>query len=172
MRIVAHLLPEHAIVSDESLTAGFPHYPLLEVAAPHDHLNLSGGAIGGGIPLAIGAAIACPDRKIVNLQGDGSAMYTLQGLWTQARERLDVTTVIFANRSYKVLLEELQGVGAGEAGRKALSMLDLHDPTLDWVQLAQGMGVEAVRVSNTRTFAAAFGAAIGGRGPHLIEALV
>ncbi|MGL4960774.1 MAG: acetolactate synthase large subunit [Inquilinus sp.] len=172
MRIVAHLLPEHAIVSDESLTAGFPYYPLLEAAAPHDHLNLSGGAIGGGIPLAIGAAIACPDRKVVNLQGDGSAMYTLQGLWTQARERLDVTTVIFANRSYKVLLEELQGVGAGEAGQKALSMLDLHDPTLDWVQLAQGMGVEAVRVSNTRTFAAAFGAAIAGRGPHLIEALV
>src|SRR5262249_40701458 len=113
MRIVAKLMPEQAIVSDESLTAGFPHYPLLHAAAPHDHLNRSGGSIGGGIPLAIGAAIACPDRKVINLQGDGSAMYTLQGLWTQARERLDVTTVIFANRAYKVLLEELQGVGAG-----------------------------------------------------------
>jgi acetolactate synthase-1/2/3 large subunit len=172
MQIVANRMPEHAIVSDESLTAGFPHYPLLEAAAPHDHLNLSGGSIGGGIPLAIGAAIACPDRKVINLQGDGSAMYTLQGLWTQARERLDVVTVIFANRSYKVLLEELQGVGAGEAGHKAFSMLDLHDPTLDWVRLARGMGVEAVRVSTARAFAVAFSAAVARRGPWLIEAAV
>jgi acetolactate synthase-1/2/3 large subunit len=172
MRIVAHLLPENAIISDESLTAGFPHYGLLEPAAPHDHLNLSGGAIGGGIPLATGAAIACPDRKVINLQGDGSAMYTLQALWTQAREKLDVVTVVFANRSYKVLLDELRIVGAGEPRPKASSVLDLHDPSLDWVQLAEGMGVEAVRVTDTRAFADVFRSAVTSHGPRLIEAIV
>lgn len=171
MRIVGRLLPEQAIVSDEVLTGGFPNYPLLETSAPCDYLQLTGGAIGDGIPLATGAAVACPGRRVVSLQGDGSAMYTLQALWTQAREKLDITTVIYANRSYAVLREELDKVGARE-GAKAFSVLDLHDPSLDWVHLARGMGVEAVRVETCRGFADAFRAAVGARGPFLIEAIV
>ncbi|MDR3438402.1 acetolactate synthase large subunit [Telmatospirillum sp.] len=172
MRVVAHCLPEGAIISDESLTAGFACYPRFDLAAPHDYLQLSGGAIGGGLPLATGAAIACPGRKVISLEGDGSAMYTLQALWTQARERTDTITVIFANRSYKVLNEELKGVGAGEAGPKVLSMLDLHDPALNWVKLAEGMGVEARRVDRVRDLTDALRSAINGHGPHLIEAVV
>ncbi|WP_307437319.1 acetolactate synthase large subunit [Labrys monachus] len=172
MRLVGRYLPDNAIVSDESITAGFPHYPLLETAAPHDCLQLAGGAIGDGMPVATGAAVACPDRKVVSLQADGSAMYTLQALWTQARERLDVTTVIYANRAYKVLLDELRFVGADRAGSNAFPMLDLHDPVLDWVKLAEGMGVEAVRVDDTRGLDAALKSAMGQRGPRLIEALV
>ncbi len=172
LRTVAHLLPEGAIVSDETISAGFPHYALFDGARPHDWLQLAGGAIGDGMPVATGAAIACPGRKVVNLQADGSAMYTLQSLWTQAREKLDVTTVIFANRAYQVLVEELKGVGAGTAGSKAFSMLDLNNPALDWVQLAGGMGVEAVRVSDSAGFADAFAAAMKRPGPFLIEALI
>lgn len=172
LRTVAHLLPEGAIVSDETISAGFPHYALFDGARPHDWLQLAGGAIGDGMPVATGAAIACPGRKVVNLQADGSAMYTLQSLWTQARERLDVTTVIFANRAYQVLVEELKGVGAGTAGSKAFSMLDLNNPALDWVQLAGGMGVEAVRVRDTTSFADAFAMAMKRPGPFLIEAVI
>jgi acetolactate synthase-1/2/3 large subunit len=172
MRIVGHYLPENAIISDESLTNGFGPYTLLDTAAPHDHLQLTGGSIGQGIPLATGAAVACPDRKVVNLQGDGSAMYTLQALWTQARENLDVVTVIYANRSYKVLAEELAIVGAGTAGPKAFSMLDLHGPELDWVRLAEGMGVEAVSVDDTAGLEKAMRLAVEHRGPRLIEAVI
>jgi acetolactate synthase-1/2/3 large subunit len=172
MRIVGHYLPENAIISDESISAGLAPYPLLETAAPHDHLQCTGGAIGHGSPMAIGAAIACPGRKIVSLEGDGSAMYTLQALWTQAREKLDVTTIIYANRSYKILNEELRSVGAGAAGPKALSMLDLHDPVLDWVKLAEGMGVEAMRVDDARNLKDAFRSAMRGHDPRLIEVLI
>ncbi|MFL5253657.1 MAG: acetolactate synthase large subunit [Rhodopila sp.] len=171
MRIVGRYMPEQAIISDESLTAGFPHYGLLDTAAPCDYLQLTGGSIGDGIPVATGAAVACPDRKVISLQGDGSALYTLQALWTQAREKLDVTTVIYANRAYAVLHEELKTVGAQE-GAKAFSMLDLHNPTLDWVHLARGMGVEAVRVDSCRDFGAAFRSAMAGKSPVLIEAIV
>jgi acetolactate synthase-1/2/3 large subunit len=172
MRIVGHYLPDGAIVTDEILTAGFAHYPLLETAAPHDYLNLTGGAIGNMLPVATGAAIACPGRKVISLQGDGSAMYTLQALWTQAREKLDVTTIIYANRSYGVLNQELQRVGASQAGPKAMSMLDLHDPSLDWVKLAEGMGVEAMRTDSARRLSDALQSAIAGSGPRLIEALL
>ena len=170
MRIVGRFMPDHAIISDESLTAGFPHYGLLDTAAPCDYLQVAGGSIGDGIPLATGAAVACPDRKVISLQGDGSAMYTLQALWTQAREGLDVTTVIYANRSYAVLHEELEKVGADE-GAKAFSMLDLHNPSLDWVHLARGMGVEAVQVDTCQGFSTAFKSAIKRKGPFLIEAI-
>jgi acetolactate synthase-1/2/3 large subunit len=172
MQIIAHYLPENAIVSDEGVTASLPYYGMLQTTAPHDHLNLTGGSIGGGLPVATGAAIACPDRKVFALEGDGSAMYTLQALWTQAREKLDVTTILYANRSYKVLVEELKIVGAGQTGTKALSMLDLHDPTLNWVKLAEGMGVEAVRVEDTRSLADVLQSAVIGHGPRLIEAVV
>ena len=171
LRIVGQLMPENAIIVDESLTAVFPYYDLLDTAAPCDYLQLTGGSIGDGIPLATGAAVACPDRKVVTLQGDGSAMYTLQALWTQAREKLDVTTIIYANGSYAILRQELEKVGAAE-GDKAFAMLDLHNPTLDWVHLAQGMGVEAVRVDTCRGFEAAVRSAMKARGPRLIEALV
>jgi len=127
-QIIAHYLPAGAVISDEGATAGSGVHRFADGIEPHDHLTLAGGAIGQGIPLATGAAVASPDRKVVCLHGDGGAMYTLQALWTQAREALDVTTVIFANRSYAILNIELARVGAGNAGPKAFSMLDLHNP--------------------------------------------
>jgi acetolactate synthase I/II/III large subunit len=132
-QVIAHYLPEGAIISDEGATAGGGVHRFAANIEPHDHLALTGGAIGQGIPVATGAAVACPDRKVVCLHGDGGAMYTLQALWTQAREGLDVTTVFFANRSYAILNIELARVGAGDPGPKAFSMLDLHNPELDWV---------------------------------------
>ncbi|WP_322047548.1 acetolactate synthase large subunit [Paraburkholderia sp. J67] len=171
MRSVAKHLPEHAIIAEEaSLAMGY--YGLAEGAAPHDLLTLTGGAIGSMMPVSIGAGIACPDRKVVNLQGDGSAMYTVQALWTQARENIDVVTVIYANRSYKILANELKRVGARTDGAHAASMFDLHNPSLDWVSLAQGMGVEAMRVETARDFDAVFAQAMKRRGPMLIEALI
>jgi acetolactate synthase-1/2/3 large subunit len=170
-RIITRLLPENAIVSDEAATSrgGLISLPF---AAPHDHLALTGGSIGSMIPVATGAAVACPERKVVSVQGDGGAMYTLQALWTQAREKLDVTTVIFANRSYAILLGELMRVGASGDGAKAQSTLDLHDPTLDWVKLAEGLGVEAARAESTERFAGLFADAMRGHGPRLIEAVI
>jgi acetolactate synthase I/II/III large subunit len=171
-QVVGHYLPENAIISEEAGTAVLGVAFFTANAAPHDYLSLTGGSIGQGLPLATGAAVACPDRKVLCLEGDGSAMYTLQALWTLARERLDVTTIIFANRSYVILNVELKRVGAVERGPKALSVLDLHNPVLDWVRLAQGMGVEASRASTAEEFAAQFSAAMAGRGPRLIEAVI
>ncbi len=171
-QVIAHYLPEGAIISDEGGTAGGYVHRFAATIAPHDHLALTGGSIGQGIPLGTGAAVACPDRKVVCLQGDGGAMYTLQALWTQVREKLDVTTVIFANNSYAILNVELARVGAGNAGPKAISMLDLHDPVLDWVKLASGMGVEASRATSVAEFSAQFASAMTQRGPRLIEAVV
>ncbi|HQZ33051.1 MAG TPA: acetolactate synthase large subunit [Ilumatobacteraceae bacterium] len=169
--IVARLLPEGAIVSDEAATSGLGAALALATAVPHDCLSLTGGAIGQGLPLAAGAAVASPDRKVVCLHGDGGAMYTVQALWTMARERLDVTTVIFANRSYGILNIELQRVGA-ESGPKALSMLDIGNPNLDWVSLAAGMGVEAVRADTVDGFRDAFASAMSHHGPRLIEVVL
>jgi acetolactate synthase-1/2/3 large subunit len=166
------LLPENAIVCDESVTTGRGFFPLTRGAAPHDWLQNMGGAIGIGIPLATGAAVACPDRKVVNLQADGSGMYTLQSLWTQAREQLDVLTVIWANRSYAILRHELTNVGARNPGRKALDMLSLANPELDWVSMAKGMGVEGVRVETIDDFAKAFRGGCSRRGPYLIEVMI
>jgi acetolactate synthase I/II/III large subunit len=171
MRIISRFMPEHAIISDESITSGAPYYALLDTAAPCDYLQVPGGSIGGGIPLATGAAVACPDRKVISLEGDGSAMYTLQALWTLAREKLDVTTVIYANHSYGILQDELKNVGAAE-GAKALSLLELRSPSLEWVHLARGMGVDAVQVDTRRGFSAAFKSAMDVKGPFLIEAIV
>jgi len=166
---LAALMPEQAIVCDESITSGRNLFPASEGAPPHDWLQLTGGAIGMGMPLAVGAAVACPDRQVINLQADGSGMYTLQALWTQARERLNVVTVIWANRTYKILHGELINVGAGPAGERARAMLDLEDPSLDWVSLAKGMGVEGVRVTTMEEFARAFQGALTHNGPFLIE---
>ncbi|HWD29653.1 MAG TPA: acetolactate synthase large subunit [Rhizomicrobium sp.] len=171
-QVIAKHLPEGAIISDEGATSGAGTQIATATAAPHDHLALTGGAIGQGLPLATGAAVAAPQSKVVCIHGDGGAMYTLQALWTQAREKLDVTTVIFANRSYAILNIELARVGAGNPGPKALSMLDLHKPDLDWVQLAQGMGVEATRATTIAAFESQFSDAMRGKGPRLIEAVL
>jgi len=169
---IGHYLPENAIIADEAATAGIGAAVYTAAAAPHDHLALTGGAIGMGVPLATGAAVACPDRKVVCLQGDGGAMYTLQALWTQAREKLDVVTVIFANRAYAILNIELMRVGAENPGPKALSLFDLRNPELNWMQLAAGMGVEASRAATAEEFSAQFASAMKGRGPRLIEAVL
>jgi acetolactate synthase-1/2/3 large subunit len=169
---IARLLPEGAIISDEGATCGVGTAIATATAPPHDYLSLTGGSIGQGLPVAAGAAIAAPGRKVVCIHGDGGAMYTLQTLWTQAREKLDVTTVIFANRSYAILNIELARVGALNAGPKALSMLDLHNPELDWVSLARGMGVEAGRATDIESFRAQFADAMAQRGPRLIEAVL
>ena len=172
MQVIAHYLPEDAIVADEAITSGLPYFHYTATAAPHDYLNVTGGAIGCMMPVATGAAVACPERKVVSLEGDGSAMYTLQALWTQARERLDVTTVIYANRSYAILNLESARVGVANPGLRAQSLFDLHDPTLDWVKLAEGMGVEAARAETTERFADLFASAMKTRGPRLIEAVI
>ena len=169
---LAHLMPANAIVCDESVTSGRDFFRTTHGAEPHDFLQLTGGAIGDGIPMATGAAVACPDRKVIGLQADGSGMYTLQGLWTQARERLDVVTIVFANRLYKILHGELKNVGAGTAGENARRMLDLDDPALDWVRLANGMGVEAARADTCEAFHDLLRAALSRKGPFLIEAVL
>ncbi len=171
-QIIANLTPAGAIISDDSVTARYPLLQALGAARPSTHLPLTGGSIGQGLPLAVGAAIAAPDRKILCTHGDGAAAYTMQALWTIAREKLDVTTVIFANHSYAVLNIELQRVGIGAAGARALSMLDLHNPELDWVQIASGLGVEASRATTCEAFASQYSSAMKSPGPRLIEAAV
>jgi acetolactate synthase-1/2/3 large subunit len=167
--ILCNLLPDQAIVADESITTGRGFFKDTHSAAPHDWLSLTGGAIGEGLPLAVGAAIACPDRKVVALQADGAGMFSLQAIWTIAREQLDVTICIWANRAYAILKGELVGVGVENAGKKAQDMLSLSDPPLDWVKLAAGMGVEGARVTSAEGFAEVFGGAVRRKGPFLIE---
>jgi acetolactate synthase-1/2/3 large subunit len=135
-------------------------------------LALTGGAIGIGMPLAIGAAVARPDRKVLALSGDGSAMYTVQSLWTMARERLDVTVVVFANHSYRILNIEMGRTGAGNPGPSASKLLDLGDPKIDWVSVARGLGVDAVRCETAEQFEAAFARAMSEPGPKFIEAAI
>ncbi|WP_103332056.1 acetolactate synthase large subunit [Pseudotabrizicola formosa] len=169
---LAGAMPDNAIICDESVTSGRDFFRSTYGAAPHDFLQLTGGAIGMGIPLATGAAVACPDRKVIGLQADGSGMYTVQGLWTQARERLDVLTIIFANRRYQILHGELLNVGAGPAGETARRMLDLEDPALDWVMMARSMGVEAARAESAEGFRDVLHSALARKGPFLIEAVI
>ena len=154
------------------LTTGRETYPLTAGALPHDTLQNMGGSIGFGTPVATGAAVACPDRKVICLEGDGSAMYTLQALWTQAREGLDVTTIVFANRAYQILKGEFAGVGAGVPGAKARDMLEIDRPALDFIALARGMGVAATRVGDTGEFCTALAGAVASEGPHLIEVVL
>ncbi|MEM6705963.1 MAG: acetolactate synthase large subunit [Acidobacteriota bacterium] len=169
---VGHLLPEHAIVVDEGGMSGAGSYFGSLGAPPHDWLILTGGSIGYGMPSAVGAAVACPDRRVVNLQADGSAMYTVQSLWTQAREGLDVTTVIFSNRKYAILQIEFDRVGAHAPGPKAMSMLDLSNPDLDWVQIAGGMGVPGTRATTAEEFNDALARSLQEPGPSMIEAVI
>ncbi|MGB5625773.1 MAG: thiamine pyrophosphate-dependent enzyme, partial [Woeseiaceae bacterium] len=170
--ILASLIPEDAIISDEAATAGLAIFPLTAGAARHDWLMLTGGSIGQGLPLAAGAAVACPERKVIALQADGSAMYTVQALWTMARENLDVTSVIINNGSYAILSIELARVGVTSPGPKALSLLDLTRPTIDWVSISEGMGVPAARADTVEGFRAALQEALAVKGPRLVEAIV
>ncbi len=170
--VVGALLPERAIVVDEALTSGGKLGEATAGAPPHDWLTLTGGAIGQGLPTAAGAAVACPDRPVVGVQADGSAMYTISALWTYAREQLDVTTVLCNNGAYAILDGELQRVGAAEGGQRARDLLDLGRPDLDFVALATGMGVPASRVTTADELATQLGRALAEPGPHLIDAVL
>lgn len=169
---LAIALPDQAIVADEANTCGMALFPLTERAAPHDWLALTGGAIGIGLPLALGAAIACPDRKVVALEADGSAMYTVQALWTMAREQTDVTVVLLNNRSYAILAVEMARVGGKRPTPKTLSLFDLSRPDIDWVAISEGMGVPATRATTAGEFHEQFAAAMKATGPRLIDAVV
>lgn len=169
---LAALLPEGAILSDESVTSGRSAHQWMSTAPRHEWMHITGGSIGQGLPAATGAAAACPDRRVFAMESDGSAMYTLQALWTQAREQMDVTTILFSNRSYAILQGELRNLAGNGSGPKAGAMLALDNPTIDWVQLAQGMGVPGCRVTTAEEYRAALTAGIDEAGPRLIEVVV
>ena len=168
----AHYLPANAIVVDEGATAGGLCGPLSEAAEKHDWLGLTGGSIGYGLPAAIGAAVACPDRKVICVHGDGGAMYTIQSLWTMIREQLDICVIILANRKYQILQIELSRVGAESVNEKTLEMMDLSNPDIDFVKIAEGMGMQAVRAETAEQFNEAYSKAMATKGPCLIEAIM
>lgn len=167
--VVGAVLPENAIVIDESMTSGRGLMASTKGVPPHEWLGNTGGSIGIALPLAVGAAVACPERKVLCLTADGSAMYTAQALWTMAREGLKVTTVVFANRDYAVLKREFSYLGAGSPGPRAASMFEIGRPDLDWTLLAKGMGVPATRVTSLEAFGKALRAGLESQGPTLIE---
>ena len=169
---LALVMPDNTIVCDESVSLGGPIVAATRTAPPHSWLPLTGGSIGLGLPLSVGVAVACPDRRVVALQADGSGMYTVQALWTQARERLDVTTIVLSNRAYAILRQEFSNVGIGNPGPKALGMTSLGDPDIDWVALAAGMGVAGARAESAEQFHALLGDAFARPGPYLIEAVL
>jgi acetolactate synthase-1/2/3 large subunit len=171
-RSVAALMPEGSVVVDEAVTYGRGFFPHTHAAPPHDWLQNCGGAIGYGPPVATGAAVAIgSSRRVVALQADGSAMYTPQALWTQARERLNVTTVLLSNRKYQILLGEYRNVGANP-GRTAMDMMDLGNPDIGWVQLANGMGVEAAQADSLDRLNDLMAQSFARPGPFLIELLI
>ncbi len=167
--VLGQMIPENAIVVDESITTGRAFGPATAGAAPHTWLNNCGGSIGYSLPAAVGAAVACPDRPVLALTGDGSAMYTVQAIWTMAREALNITMVIFANRSYQILRGELTNVGVGNAGPRAIDMLSLDRPAINWVDMARSMGAEASAVSTAEALSEALAAGFATPGPVLIE---
>ena len=171
-RIIAVLLPEGSIVSDEMVSSAEAVSRRLASAARHDHLPVTGGSIGQGLPVALGAALACPLRKVVALEADGSGLYTPQALWTMAREQLDVVIVIFANRRYAILEIELLRTGATEMGPVAAGVIGIGNPDPDWVKLGEGLGVPAYRAATAGEFRRHFAAAMAERGPRLIEAVI
>ncbi|MDG1012761.1 MAG: acetolactate synthase large subunit [Luminiphilus sp.] len=171
-KVIANHLPEHAIVSDEGATNGMGAFAYTGYSAPHEWLMLTGGAIGQGLPLALGAAVACPDQKVIALQADGGAMYTVQSLWTMVRENLDVTVVLLNNSSYAILNIEMERVGVTNPTEKARSLLDLSNPTIDWVKIARGMGMAAQRVETVADFDREFADSMQQQGPRLIEVIL
>ena len=170
--IIAHLQPENCIVMDEALTVGEPYFEASKNAPRFTHLRLTGGAIGQGPAAATGAAVACPSRKVINYQSDGCGAYTVQALWTQARENLDVVTIIASNRSYNILKVELAHAGATELGRATRSMMSLDDPHLDWVKIGEGFGVPSVAIDTADALARELEKALTRKGPRLIEAIM
>ncbi|MCX7564727.1 acetolactate synthase large subunit [Sulfitobacter sp. F26169L] len=170
--VIARAIPENAIVVDEAITTGRAFSPATKCAPKHTWLNNCGGSIGYALPAAIGAAIACPERKVMCLTGDGSAMYTVQALWTMAREELDITILVFANRSYRILRGELANVGVQNPGPRAIDMLSLDRPALDWVEMARSMGVEAQRVDDCAALEQALDDGLKSGGPNLIEVML
>ncbi|MES1260590.1 MAG: acetolactate synthase large subunit [Acidobacteriota bacterium] len=169
---VAALLPDNALIAEEMVSSSGTILGHLKAAAPHEFMPVAGGSIGQGLPVAVGAAIGCPDRKVVALEADGSAMYTLQALWTMAREKLDVTVVILANRRYRILDIEMRRTGAEGFGALSNAMIDIGRPDLDFVKLAEAMGVEATRATTARAFTEQFRDAVKEHGPRLIEAAI
>jgi acetolactate synthase I/II/III large subunit len=169
---IAALMPENCIVVDEAVSSSRHVVAATMGARQHDWLNITGGSIGWGLAAAVGAAVACPDRKVIAIEGDGSAMYGIQALWTMARENLDVTTVIFSNRGYRILHAELDNLGVEIAGLNSARLFDIAEPCLDFVALARGHGVEGLKASTTEEFAKAFGHAMKRKGPILIEAII
>ena len=170
--VIAALQPEGCVVVEEGLTATTQYHSFLSGVKRHSYMTITGGAIGQGMPCALGAAIACPDRKVVNIQADGSAMYTLQALWSQARECVDVVTIICSNRKYNIVEAEYRRAGCGEPGPKAGSLVSLGDPTIDWVGLSRSVGVPAISVDSAESLAQELERALGERGPCLIEAVL
>ena len=166
-------MPDNAILVDEAATNGPPIFAATKGARAHDYLApVNGGAIGGGLPLALGAAIACPDRRVVHLQADGSGMYTVQALWSMAREKTDIVIIVLKNDAYAILGLEMARVREKELNARMNSMLDLNNPTLDWVNISTGLGVPATRAGTAEEFHRQFEAALGAKGPHLIECQV
>src|SRR5580698_5737790 len=165
-------MPEGAIVVDESVTTGRGFFPFSAGAPPHDWLNNMGGSIGFGGPVAVGAAVACPDRKVICMIGDGSAMYTIQSLWTMARENLDVCVMIFSNRSYNILYSQLADVGAANPGPRAIDMLTLDRPTLQFTDLAKGMGVPGGKAHDLEELTKQLTYAMSQKGPYLIDVIM
>lgn len=165
-------IPENAIVMDEGATSALPAYPMTQAAAKHDWLTLTGGSIGQGLPAAMGAAVACPDRKIICLEGDGSAMYTVQALWSIANQNQDMCVVMYVNHSYRILNVEMQRVGVEDPSPAAAEMLELENPKLDWKKLAEGMGVPTTVAKTTEEFEQQFKEAMQTKGPRLIAAMV
>ena len=168
---IAAALPENAILVDESLTTGRESFGLTAGAAPHDQIQNMGGSIGFSTPVSTGAALACPDRRVVCMVGDGSAMYTIQSLWTQAREGLNVTTIVFANNSYQILKTEYANMGIGTPGPRGLSMMEIDKPRIDWVSIGKGMGCPSVRVQDTGAFFKAMQDSFAAQGPMLIRSV-
>ena len=171
-QIISELLPENSIISDEGITCSASLYAQTETAAPHDWLCLTGGSIGQGLPLGFGAAIACPDRKVITFQADGSAMYTVQTLWSMARENTDITVILLNNSSYAILNIELDRLKTGPRNDKTLSMLNIDNPMIDWVEISKGLGVEASRSTNVKEFREQFHNAMKQKGPRLIEVII
>jgi acetolactate synthase-1/2/3 large subunit len=169
---LAALLPEDVLISDDGVTSGLPIYQVMAAGPRHEWLGHTGGAIGQGMPVAIGAAIARPDVKTVCLAGDGAGMYTVQSLWTMARENLDIITIVFVNHAYRILKIELARTGAGNPGPAANGMLSLGSPEIDWVKLAEGMGVGAEAVSTCAQFNDALKRAVDTPGPRLIACMI
>ena len=169
---LAAFMPDNTILCDEAVTTGRPVWGATKAAAPHDYLALTGGAIGIGLPMAAGAAIACPDRKVILLQADGSSLYTIQSLWTHANENLDILTIVLVNNAYAILRGELKNVGIDQPGTNAIRMLSFDNPKISWSNLAKGFGVPASQVSTMEEFNRALKAGVSERGPRLIEVLL